>query len=254
VEGQLDKKGPNAAFLGSGDFNSRLNGNGDGWGYHAGIMVRPNEHHSIGLVYHSMIKIGLSGDVELTDMNGLGSTLVFGGSNFSVGATAPLYLPQNVQLGYAYMPNDKLMLEADAAWYDWFSMRQLGIVYGSLTPAQNGVLQTGNPQIYNPRKTINFGTGANYKQSDRLQWRGGFYYHAASQAESGFSAAFMDLPRYGLTAGFGYALTSSLNFDCFYNAIFSHTRHIAANNTAAQGSYDDFAHIVGAALTLKLGK
>jgi long-chain fatty acid transport protein len=244
--------GAAAAAAASTDADSRLNGNGDGWGYHIGTTITPNEHHQIGIVYHSSVKIGLTGNVQLTGLNGA-ATSVFGGSNFQTSATAPLYMPQNVQIGYAYKPNDRLQIDVDAAWYDWYSARQLGVVYSGLTAAQNQVLQSGNPEVFNPRKTINFGFGANYKANDRLQVRGGAYYEAASTPESAFAPAFVDLPRYALTIGAGYQLTNDLSFDVAYNAIFFHTRHIDDPNTATfggsngySGSFDSFANLISA--------
>ena len=264
VEAQIDRKVNVTALnglLGSGvggpDANSRLNGNGDGWGYHAGVTYRPNERHSLGLVYHSMIKIGLTGDVELVGLSGASASAgVFGGPNFSVSAAAPLYMPQNVQLGYAFMPTEKWSFEADAAWYDWWQTRQLGIVYSGLTATQANVLAHGNPQQYQPRKTINFGAGANYKWNDSLQARGGYYYQAASQAESNFNPAFMDLPRHALTAGAGYAFNKTVGMDLAYNAVFFHTRHITNGLDAAgvplDDSFSNFAQIVSLSVTVKL--
>ncbi len=125
TEGDLEKKvnvnALNASLSGVGgpDANSALTGTGDGWGYHLGTTIRPSEHHQIGLVYHSSVKMNLTGTTQLTGLSGK-SALVFGGSNFSTGVTAPLFMPQNVQLGYSYMPNDQWSFEADAAWYDWY--------------------------------------------------------------------------------------------------------------------------------------
>ena len=248
------------AAAASADANSRLNGTGDGWGYHVGTTIRPNEHHQIGIVYHSSVKINLTGNVQLTDLNGAAAT-IFGGNTFQVNASAPLFMPQNLQLGYAFMPNDCWMFEADAAWYDWYSARQLGVVYGGLTPTQNAVLNapSANPTIFNPRKTINFGLGANYKYSDALQLRGGAYYQAAALPESTFDPAFIDLPRYALTVGAGFALTKSLGLDLAYNATFFHSRHITApgtgdpfaRNTGYSGYFDSFANVVSASLTFR---
>lgn len=52
------------------DANSRLNATGDGLGYHLGTTIRPNEHHQIGVVYHSAVAIGLHGDVEIRGLSG----------------------------------------------------------------------------------------------------------------------------------------------------------------------------------------
>ncbi len=261
AEGQLDKavnvNALNASLSGAGgpDGFSRLNGTGDGSGYHVGVTLRPNEHHQIGLVYHSSVRIGLRGDYEVSGLSG-NSAAVFGGSSFRTDATAPLFIPQNVSLGYSYMPNKNWMLEADAAWYDWYAARELSVVFENVTATQNKVLQAGNPTVFHPRKTLNFGFGANYKRGDKLQLRGGAYYQGAALPESAFDAAFIDLPRYAVTVGASYALTPSLGMDLAYNAVFFHGRAINAPGAANSGSgysgtFNSFANIVSASLTYR---
>ena len=247
-----------AAARASTDANSTLNGTGDGWGYHIGATIRPSEHHQIGLVFHSASKVGLSGSVSMSGLNGAAAA-IFGGPNFQTNVTAPLYMPLNVQLGYAYTPNDKWMFEVDAAWYDWHAGRQFGINYSGLTANQSTILNTGNPQLFHPRDTVNFGFGANYKASDALQLRGGGYYQAASLPESAFDPAFVDLPRYALTLGAGYAFTKNLGLDLAYNAVFFHSRHITvpgsgdpfANNVGYSGNFASFANIISASLSYR---
>ncbi len=235
------------------DGSSALAATGDGWGYHVGTTFEPNEHHKIGLVYHSNVKMSLSGNVQLSGLSGA-SALVFGGPTFTAAATAPVYIPQNVQLGYAYKPNDKWVIEADAAWYDWYDARQLGVVYSGLNATQTSIL--GTPQSFDPRKTLNFGLGAQYKKDDAWQFRGGAYYEGASLPESAFDPAFADLPRYGLTAGLTYAFTSALSVDAAYNAVMFHSRSINQNQIAQgqagfYGSFSSFANILSANLNYK---
>lgn len=277
VEGALDRKLNEAnlnTVLSGGvittgaDANSELAGNGDGWGYHLGATYKPNEENSIGLVYHSNIKIWMNGYLHLTGLNGIPSLGVFGNPNFNVNVSAPVYLPQNVQLGYAFMPNKKWTFEVDAAWYNWYAARQLGVVYkDNLTPAQATVLGIGNPEQFNPRNTLNFALGTNYKYNDKLQLRAGSFYEGASEAESGFNPGFIDLPRYQVSCGFGYALTSTMGLDFAYTYVFYHTRYISNNlgqlnsnpyNTPGlpsnniNGAFDNHSQTVSLSLTVRL--
>jgi long-chain fatty acid transport protein len=260
IEGQLDKKintpAVNAALGAPGasaDANSRLNGNGDGIGYHAGLTLRPNARHQVGLVYHSMVKMLLHGDVELTGLDGAAAGL-FGGQNFTADAAAPLYIPQNVQLGYAYMPNERWQLEADAAWYDWSVARELGVVYSGVTSAQSGVLNNpaSNPIRFNPRNTLSFGAGLNHKCAEALSLRGGFYYQAASLPERTFNASFVDLPRYGAAVGAGIRAGEDFTVDLAYNAVFTHARAVDAPATGGsgyKGDFSNFGSVFAASLT-----
>jgi long-chain fatty acid transport protein len=242
------------------DANSRLNGTGDGWGYHLGTTIRPNEHHQIGIVYHSAVNISLTGNVQLTGFTGTATTVF--GQNFTADASAPLYMPQNVQVGYAWMPTDKTQVEFDAAWYDYYSGRALGVVYNNLTANQSAVLNkpSANPTVFNPRKTMNFALGVNHKCTDNFQARVGGYYQAAALPENAFDSAFVDLPRYALTAGAGWKVSDSFSADVAYNAVFFHGR--AINNPDANaaigapasgytGNFNSFANILSASLTYR---
>lgn len=260
IEGQLDKKvntpAVNAALGAPGaspDANSRLNGNGDGFGYHAGVTLRPNAHHQVGLVYHSMVKMVLHGDVELTGLDGAAATL-FGGQNFTADAVAPFYIPQNVQLGYAYIHDERWQLEVDAAWYDWSVARELGVVYSGVNAAQSAVLNNpaSNPIRFNPRNTVNFGAGLNHKCTDALNLRGGVYYQAASLPERTFNASFVDLPRYAATVGAGIHAGDAFTVDLAYNAVFTHTRSVdnpVAGGSGYKGDFRNFGSVFAASLT-----
>jgi long-chain fatty acid transport protein len=254
-----------AAAKATTDANTRLNGTGGGWGYHLGTTFRPNEQNQIGLVYHSSVKMSLTGNVQFTGLNGPGVVGIFGGPNFQASVTAPVYIPANLQLGYAFMPNERWQFEADASWFDWYPSRTLGISYSGLTANQSAVLNnpSANPEIFNGRKTLNFALGANYKASDALQLRGGGFYESASLPESTFSPAYMDLPRYSLTIGAGYAFTKNLGLDVAYDAVFFHTRHVTAPGTQDQlglgyshnagysGYFSSFSNILSASLSYR---
>lgn len=262
VEAQLDHKINmpvlNLSLAGApvgADGSSRLNGNGDGWGFHLGATWRPNEHHQFGVAYHSLVKMNLVGNTQLNGLAG-NAAAVFGGSDFSAHAEAPLYIPQNVQFGYAWMPTDKWQIEADAAWWDFGQARELAIDYSKagLTAAQSAVLNNpaSNPTRFNPRDTINFGAGVNHRCTDRLQARAGFFYQAASLPERFFDAAFVDLPRYAATLGAGWKATDSLSVDLAYNAIFFHGRSVdapSAGGSGYKGNFNNFGNVVSAALT-----
>jgi long-chain fatty acid transport protein len=260
VEGQLSQAlnvtGINSRLgfpSAAADGSASMTATGGGFGYHLGATFRPSESSQIGLVYHSNVKMSLSGNTNLTGLTGASAT-AFGGATFNTAVSAPLFIPQNLQLGWAFNPSRAWRLEADAAWYDWYAARQLGLVYSgnynSLPASAQAVLQTGNPLQFHPRNTLNFALGANYAASEALQLRGGAYYEAASLPESAFDPGFVDLPRYGLTVGAGYRFGPSLSADFAYNAVFFHTREIST--AGYSGAFDSFANILSAQLNYKI--
>lgn len=249
---------------GAPDANSELSGSGANWGYHAGVVVEPNEKHSVGVVYHSKIKLTLKGSTRLTGLSGASAAL-FGGSNYETSAYTDFFLPQNIQFGYAYKPTEKWMLEVDTAWYDWTSSRDLNIRYAETNANRLAILNNsgnGNPIAQNWRAAWSVATGVNYKWSEKLQLRSGFWYVPHAAPESTFNPSFMDLTRYGITIGSGYALTTNLTLDVAYNATFFHSRHITNTvgtattgdpSTNVDGKFTNFTNIVATNLTYRWG-
>jgi long-chain fatty acid transport protein len=258
----------NAAL--SPEADSKLTGTAANWGYHAGVTFQPSSQNSFGVTYHSKVKLGVNGSESLTGLTGATAAL-FGGSNFSTSANTTLYLPQNVQFGYAFKPNDKWTFEADTAWYDWFSNRDLNVRYPGINPATPvGQLQlnvltannNGNPTPLNWRDAWSFAMGTNYKYNDQLQLRTGFYYEPYAEPDSTFSPGLMDLTRYGLTVGAGYAFTTAFSVDAAYNAIFFHNRTISNSvgfnstgdpTTNINGTFSNFVNLVSLNFNYKFG-
>jgi len=247
--------------VGGADGSSSLTGSGATWGYHAGIVVKPTEQHAVGITYHSKEDIRVNGSVNLTGLTGLAAFLA-GGSNLNTSAYTDVTLPSSIQLGYAFKPNNQWTLEADAAWYNWSTSRDINVRYPAATPTQLLLLNTGNPTPTAPRDAWSFNTGANYKLNEKWQVRSGFFYEPNALPESTFSPAFMDLSRYGLSVGAGYALTANFGIDAAYTAVFTHNRTINNNvgtnasgipGYTIDGTYTDFANLVALNLSYRFG-
>jgi len=250
-----------APSAGTPDGVASLKGDGSSWGGHAGFVYTPDEKNSFGVTYHSQVTIPIDGSIKLSGLSGT-SAAVFGGSNYSVDAETELTLPENVQLGYAFKPTSKWLLETDAAWYHWSQFQNLNVTYKESNPFRLAVLDANNPTPLNLRDAWSFNAGANYKYSDRWQFRTGFWYAPWAEPESTFSPSYQDLTRYGLTIGTGYAVSSHVTVDLAYAAVFSHNRTINNNvglNTAGfpsadiSGTYKDFANTVALNITYKFG-
>jgi long-chain fatty acid transport protein len=258
----LVSQGLAPAFAGLQDADSKLKGTAASWGYHAGFKYEPTDQHAFGLVYHSRVKLNINGSVEISNLSGAAAQAVFGGSRYETSAYTDLYLPQNIQLGYAYKPTEKWQLELDAAWFDSSTNKDLNVRTPAATAGQAALLANGNPKPLNWRNTWNIETGANYKCNDHLQLRGGFYYEPWVIPESAFSPELPDLSRYGLAIGAGYAFSSSISLDLAYNAVFEHNRSINNNvgfnstgdpTVTANGVYKNFSNLVAMNLNYRFG-
>ncbi len=264
--------GLSAPPTGAPDAVSSLRGQATDWGYHAGMVFQPYEKHSVGVTYHSKINLRINGNVTIRGLDGTVETL-FGGSDYSTSAYTDLILPQNVQFGYAYKPNEKWLLEADAAWFNWSQGTDLNVRYSETDPNRLALLDTGNPTVFDLRDVWSVAAGANYKVSDRWQLRSGLWYEPWATPEVNFSPAFNDLTRYGLSFGTGYQLTQNLTLDAAYSAVFFHNRsiHNSVGSTTSgipdggipafgvpspdiDGTYKDYANLVALNLTYRFGR
>ena len=238
---------------------SDLSGTGANWGYHTGLLIEPNEHHAFGLSYHSKVKLTIKGTASLTAMSDPGLQALFGGANYQTAAYTDLFLPQNIQLGYAFKPNDKWMFEADTGWYDWDSNRDVNVRFAETDPTRLSVLNVGNPLPLDRQSAWSAGAGANYKYNDRVQLRGGFTYLPSATPESTFTPSVIDLDRYLLSVGTGIGLTSALTLDFSYSAIFEHNRHVTnligetstLGAETVSGTYENFVNVVMVNLTYR---
>ena len=246
-DAELDKQVP----TGGADGTSSLKGQAASWGYHAGIVIQPTEQHALGITYHSKVNLRVNGNLTLAGLSG-GLAALFGGSNYTTSAYTDAVLPSNVQFGYAYKPNDKWIFEADAAWYHWSEGQDLNVRYAETNAGRLAVLNTGNPIPLTSRDAWSALAGTNYKLSDKWQFRGGFWYVPWAVPESTFSPGFMDLTRYGVSTGFGYAITESVSLDAAYSAVFFHNRSIN-NSYAVNGTYEDFANLLALNVTYRFG-
>jgi len=243
----------------SNDGSSSLTGQSTGWGYHAGVTLQPNQQHALGITYHSKIDLRVLGSLNLAGLSGTMST-IFGGSNYSTSAYTDLVIPASLQFGYAFKPNEKWTLEADTAWYDWASTQDLNVRYSETRPDRLALLNNGNPTPLSLHNSWNIAAGVNYKATDRLQVRSGFWYEPSAVSEANFNPAYLDLSRYGVALGAGYILTAHLTLDAAYSATFTHNRTINNNVGATttgnpayniDGIYSDFANTVIMNLTYR---
>lgn len=239
---------------GAPDGTGRISGQGTGWGMHVGLMVTPTAQHSFGLVYHDKVKLTIKGSAELS---GLGPTLatLMGGTHYQTAAYTAIFIPQNVQLGYAYRPTAQWLIEVNTAWYDWDSGRDLNVRYAESDPTRAAILNSGNPTVLDRRSAWSAVLGANYVFSPRWQWRGGFGYLPHATPEARFLPAVNDLSRYGLGLGVGWKINSLLTLDMAYSLVVARERHITTDATginSIDGTYNNLIHLLSANITLRL--
>lgn len=246
---------------GSPDANAKLSGDGNAWGYHAGVIFHLTPSHTFGLAYHSEVKTKIEGDLEITGLSGASaSPFGFGGQNFKTHARTDLFYPQNVQFGYKYSQGDKWEAGFNLAWYDWSSNKQLEIVLPDATPTQRAL--AGNPIPLHWRDVWSGTIGGFYRFNEAWKLNMGAYYLPRVYQEGTFSPAVPDMDKIGISVGPSYT-HGNWAVDTVYNPLFYKSTTI--NNQVGQnanggqafadisGKYKAFVQIVGVNVRYKYG-
>ena len=219
-----------------GDFQLKGRDN-DNWGYRLALLYELNQRHRIGAMYRSPIKVKYRGTATLDNLNHSGAdyqTIFGGNTSYSTPFTAEGTLPQSIVLGYCYKPNPKWTFEADLEWMDWASTEQELIIFPNETnPFRVGVLKTGNPAAKDWESVFSFALGTEYKASDTLRLRCGYFYHQSPISDDTFETALTDADSHSVTVGLGKDLNKNMTVDLAYTAMFYEERDI--NNSVGGG-------------------
>jgi len=243
----IDPTTPDGTFQQKGD--------GHGWGYNLGFMIKPLPTHRLGLVYRSRISTTVEGTAKLSNMSGTMAT-VFGGSSYSTAGESVLRYPDSSTLGYSIDFTDKLTLEADVEWTGWSTFKEQLINYAEETdPTRLAILNDGNPQQRKWKDVLSLAIGTQYKLNENWALRGGYVFMDSPVPNDTYEPSVPDSDLHGLAIGAGYTV-NGLTFDLAYLANFFRNRTIQ-NNVGAplsdvDGKYKSFAHSLSFNVTYKL--
>jgi long-chain fatty acid transport protein len=147
-------------------------GDGEAYGFNAGLLWKPHPKHAFGVTYHGALNFDLSGHTNVTirPFAALGDQRKVRLAEND--ATLGLDLPQFIVAGYSFRPTPQWNLEVDVEWTDWDCVNSLPL-----------------HQQNSPDSAI------------KLDWRSGFIY------SSGVTRSFAN----GLRSSFGYAFSEGNN-------------------------------------------
>lgn len=210
----------NAISLGIlGDGQIRVEGDGEAFGFNAGITMKLPDEYTLSLTYRSPITIDYKGRATFAVPNAVKS-------NFPDGpAMTRITLPYIAVVGLSkkYGP---LTVEGDFRLTGWSSTRGYDLQF-----------ETGRPVVsqYTAKNWSNafaVAIGVNYQWNDYLELRAGYMYDETPIPPSTLSFVPPDSSRNILAAGFGLKF-KRFSFDAGYEAIFLTTR--STQTTTAQG-------------------
>ena len=146
-----------------------VQGDDSGFGWLAGVNLRPNDRFSVGLSYRSEIDYGLTGDADWTVPQDVAA--VFGSSPMTAplfqdgGVTAQLTTPSITSVAATFDVTDRFMVMATWAETGWSSLREVRINFDN--PDPDAV------EPFEWEDTVFASVGAEYKLNDAWTLRGG---------------------------------------------------------------------------------
>jgi len=252
-----------------------LSGNGDGFGGNASLFYK-GDSFNFGVNYRSKIKI----DVKGTATAVAGSALAgapFGATSSS--ATTSVTLPDQLNVGVAFMPDEQWLLSADVDWVNWKTFDSINIAYGSgayrgavggLTVAAGGgglaaigaaiAAQAGSTVLpQNWKATVDIRLGAEWKYNPQMRARFGYVFSPSPINDADFNPAIPGNDRHLFSVGYGYDVTPETTVDLGYAYVYIKDRNqtqspatpVGAPNTVKNGNYKGNAHILMASLNYK---
>ena len=255
--------GADYAYLNNVDLNSSnqmLNGNGDGWGGNASLMYK-QDNLSVGLSYRSKIKVNINGTaIAQSTLRTLGGT--------TTGAKSKVTLPDMVNFGVAYKPQQDWLLSFDVDWVNWKTYDAINITYDlasyrtAVSTLQTLIGATATGSTNDPRNwkaTTAFRFGAEWDYTDHSRTRFGYVFDPTPSSDVDFSPSTPDNDRHIVSFGYGYDINAQTTLDLFYGYVYFVKRNQTASpttpagspNTVKNGDYKSQVHMLAASISYK---
>lgn len=232
------KKMVDQSLAGGSDAKTVLEGDGDGWGYNAGVIIIPDERLRFGISYRSAIEVDYTGTASLDNIAPALQPL-FGGASFRTDAKTSIKFPATLTIGAAYKPSEKVTLELDFERTGWSSNDSLDI------DLKNEVAPAGFTDTKEPADWIDIWAvraGIEYRATESISVRGGYVYQNNPAPGHTLHPRLPDSDQQNLSFGIGYN-TGNLVIDAAYMVAFFEDRDV--ENNILSGEYKTFGHSVG---------
>jgi long-chain fatty acid transport protein len=205
-------------------------------GFTPSVMWKINEQHQVGAFYRSRVSFDLHGSAELG---------IPGAPDVSPQRTnVKVNLPQQIGVGYAFKPTEKLKLEADVIWTDWNDFDRVQIK--SENPLFNG---SQIPADW--RSGFTYRLGAQYQVDKNWTIRGGYAYSQNAIPNATFTPIVPDSDYHLFAAGIGYT-RGDFSLDLAYEFIYREDRsiHNSALSPMVDGTWENTMHGIMLSATL----
>jgi long-chain fatty acid transport protein len=246
---KLSKTAPLAGPINA--YNFDLEGDGDAWGYNAGLLLKLTPSLKFGANYRSRFDLKLEGDVGFTRIDNTvdlspapGAQTVaavnFGGAtSLSTTGETTLHLPATFAAGFSY--NDgPVTFNLDGDWTMWSSYQDLAIRTNGPGAGSTSV----TPKRW--KNVMAFRMGGEYRVNPALALRAGYAFDPTPVPQDTLSAELPDADRNCYTAGLGYKV-GPVTVDAAYFYLQKKDRTVrqtAPGTPGINGKWEGDAHLV----------
>lgn len=221
------------------DGQAELKGSGNGYGYNAGIYIKPSAKFTVGLTYRSKVTTTINkGNAIFNVPASLQSS--FPQPN-SFNSTIPL--PATASIGVGFYPIKKLILALDVNYVQWSVYKVLAFNYANNTPA---LKNTYSPRNY--KNAVSLRGGAQYKVNNKFDVRAGGGYASTAVRDGYVTPEAPDANRVYVTTGLGYHACRHLDVDLSFEYEHLMSRTQTNNSSQLSGTFKTNVYIPGISL------
>jgi long-chain fatty acid transport protein len=226
------------SMVAAADGRTKIDADGDGWGYNVGLLYKPSDRWQLGAAFRSRIKTDFTGDMRLS---GIASPLqpLFGGASYKTGVSTTSTFPEVYSIGVAFRPSDRLLLATDFEYVRWSSFDQVQMHIANPVPAAGLTDATTVLNWHNNRQVK---VGGEYRVNDAWLARAGYAFIEGAIPEESLSPGYPDTDQHNFSIGAGWQ-RGKLTLDTFYMIGLSKAHY--GDNTQISGRYDTTTHYFG---------
>jgi long-chain fatty acid transport protein len=191
---------------------SDLQGSGFGFGFTAGIDIKPWQGGSFGIGYRSPITHELVGDFTAGSI----VTALGPSGRTDRGIRSTITLPETVSIGFRQDFNEQWSVMASGQWTGWSRLQRPRIVsrggQGLPAPTRLG---------FDFEDEFMVALGAEYRHNENWTFRAGAAYETSPVNDRNRGLRIIDNDRIWVSAGLGYKVSNRLSFDLAYAHLFT---------------------------------
>lgn len=217
----------------------------DGWGGTASLMLH-YDHFRLGVNYRSRVAI------DINDGTVVGGSALGALAGATTTANTKITLPDSVNVGLAWQPDDAWLLSLDVDWTNWKTFDELRIDYAP--SLLSTVLTRGkgtNVIAENWKDTVTLRAGVEWHFVEDMRARFGYVFDPTPIDDVNFSPAVPGNDRHLFSLGYSYDFNDATTLDLAYAYVYFKQRDQIAStgvNAVRNGSYKTDVHIAVASL------